>query len=545
MERIFALLLLTAAVPILDAAERPNILVLVADDLGYSDLGVFGSEIRTPNLDALAHSGTLLTNFHSGVSCGPTRAMLMTGTDNHLVGMGIQSRPTIPEHIGNPHYVGYITDEVVSVATLLRDADYHTYMVGKWHLGTEPDKRPSGRGFEHTFALSGGGASHFSDAHNLFGEDTIYWRDGKEVENLPEDFYSSEFYTDTMIDFIDKGRADSKPFFAYMAYTSVHWPIQVPDNWLNAYKGRYNAGWDVLREERLTRMKELGIIDTDVEAYPRRDDVPAWDDLSPLAKQVEARKMELYAAMVENLDFHMGRVIEYLKRTGQYDNTFIIFMSDNGAEGNNIGGMYDNPYWLPATFDNRIANMGRIRSYLWMGPGWTQVSSLPHRMWKAYVSEGGITVPAFVTWPGLQSKGGRSDVMTTVMDVLPTALELAGAKHPGPRYNGRTILEPRGRSMLAHLRGEQSDVHGPEYANGWEAQGRNAFRKGDWKILWLWEPFGPDRWELFNLAEDPGETRDLSYREPEKLAELLAGWDEYVKTTGIVVLDRDEGYGRK
>jgi len=546
MKNVFALVLFGVLLSLsVQAADRPNILVLVADDLGYSDLGAFGSEIRTPNLDALTRSGMLLTNFHSGASCGPTRAMLMTGTDNHLVGMGFQGKPDLPEHIDNPHYVGYINDDVVSVATLLRDSDYHTYMVGKWHLGVEPKMRPSARGFERTFALSGGGASHFGDGLGLFSETSTYWADGEEIEKLPEDFYSSEYYTDTMIDFIEDGRSDGNPFFAYMAYTSVHWPIQVPDDWLNVYKGRYDAGWDVLREERIARMKELGIVDKNATPYPRRDDVPAWVDLSPIAKQVESRKMELYAAMLENLDSHMGRVIEYLKKTGQYDNTFIIFMSDNGAEGNNIGGMYINPYWLPATYDNRLENMGRMRSYLWMGPGWTQVSALPNRMWKGYVSEGGIKVPAFVSWPGLKNKGTMSNAIATVMDILPTALDLAGQQHPGTRYKGRDILQPRGRSMLAHLRGDSDDIHGDNFANGWEAQGRNAFRTGDWKILWLWEPYGPSRWELFNLAVDPGETQDLSASEPEKLAELLLGWDDYVKTTGVAVLDRDEGYGRK
>ncbi len=527
------------------AAERPNVLVILVDDVGYSDLGAFGSEIRTPNLDELANEGLLLTNFHSGATCGPTRAMLMSGTDNHITGMGVQSASSVPEYQDDPHYLGYMSDRVVSLATLMSDAGYRTYMAGKWHLGGEPEQRPSARGFERSFALRAGGASRFSDAHDLFDDEATYWEDGEQVDALPDDFYSSEFYTDTMIDYIESGREHGRPFFGYLAYTALHWPVQVPDDWLDRYRGRYDDGWDALRGERLARMTKLGLVAEGVEVTPRLETVSAWEDLSSLGRQVEARKMELYAAMLENLDFHIGRVIAYLRESGQYENTFILFFSDNGPEGNNMGSMGDNPYWLPATFDNRLENMGRERSYVWMGPGWAQVSALPHRMYKAFVSEGGITVPAIVSWSGIEHKGARSDAFATVMDVLPTALELAGASHPGTSYEGREVAELRGRSLLAHLGGESDTVHGDAFINGWEAYGRRAFRSGNWKIVWLWDPYGPSRWELFNLADDPGETHDLSEAEPEKLAELLAGWDGYVESTGIVVLDRDEGYGRR
>lgn len=531
--------------PTLTAAERPNILVILVDDVGYSDLGAFGSEIQTPNIDALAQSGLLLTNFHTGASCGPTRAMLMSGTDNHLVGMGIQSPPRLPEYQDNPHYLGYMSDRAVSLATLLSDAGYRTYMAGKWHLGQEPDQRPNARGFERSFALRGGGGSHFADAHDLFDDVAEYWEDGVDVAALPDDFYSSEFYTDTMMDYIEAGRDEGRPFFAYLAYTALHWPVQVPDDWLDRYQGRYDDGWDVLREERLERMRTLGLIDEAVQAYPRLESVPAWEELSALGQKVEARKMELYAAMLENLDGHIGRLITYLEDSGQLDDTFILFFSDNGPEGNDMGVMADNPYWLPATFDNRLENMGRERSYVWMGPGWAQVSALPYRMYKAFVSEGGITVPAFVRGPGVERNGERSDTFVTAMDVLPTALELAGVSHPGTSYRGRAVVEPRGRSLLAHLRGEVDTVHGDANTIGWEAYGRRAYRSGDWKIVWLWEPYGPSRWELFNLTEDPGEIHDLSDAEPEKLAELLAGWEDFVESTGIVAVDHDEGYGLK
>jgi len=538
-----ALLAFLALVSTVSAAP-PNVLVILVDDLGYSDLGIFGSEIRTPSIDALANDGLVLTNFHSGASCGPTRAMLMSGTDNHLVGMGVQSVSRLPEYADNPHYRGSMNDNVAPLAALMADAGYHTYMAGKWHLGSEPEQRPNARGFERSFALRSGGASHFADAHDLFDDDATYWRDDVELDELPEGFYSSEFYTDTMLDYIEEGRADGKPFFGYLAYTAVHWPVQVPEDWLDRYEGRYDDGWDVLRRERLTRMKELGLLADNVVDYPRLETVPPWDDLSPLGQRVEARKMELYAAMLENLDFHVGRVVQYLKDRGLYEDTFILFLSDNGPEGNNMGSMGDNPYWLPATFDNRVENMGRERSYVWMGPGWAQLSALPHRMYKAFVSQGGIQVPALVKWSGIRARGERHDAFATVMDVLPTLLDLADHAHPGATYAGRTVVEPRGRSMLPLLTGEADSVHGEAFTNGWEAYGRRAFRSGDWKIVWLWDPYGPSRWELFDLDADPGETRDLSEDEPDKLNELLRGWEAFVAETGVVVLDRDEGYGR-
>ena len=529
----------------LSADERPNIIVIVLDDLGYSDIGAFGSEIDTPNLDALAQAGLQLTNFHSGVSCAPTRAMLLSGTDNHLAGLGWQGSNVPEAASGKPGYEVYLNERVVALPTLLRDVGYHTYMAGKWHLGSEPEQRPNMRGFEKVFALHRGGASHYGDGHALFADQALYTEDGNVVDKLPDDFWSSAFYTDKMIEYIDQRRGDQRPFFAYLAYTAPHWPLAAPDDWIDKYKGRYDAGWDALREERLSRMKQLGIVEEDAVAYPRFDPrVSAWDDMSDVAKEVAVRKMEVYAAMVANLDHHIGRFVDYLKETGAYDNSFILVMSDNGAEGNNIGLIAESNIWVPARFDNRVENIGRYRSYTWLGPGWAQVAALPHRMYKAFVSQGGIRVPAIVNWSGLAKVGGRSDAMMTVMDVMPTALGLAGIEHPGSHYQGRPVHPLRGRAMLGHLRGDTDRVHPANYGIGWEGSGRRAFRQGDWKIRWLWEPYGPDRWELFNVADDPGETNDLAAQYPNQLEDLAAGWENYVAETGVVVLDRDYGYGR-
>lgn len=529
--------------------KRPNILLILADDLGYSDIGVYGSEIETPHIDALARNGVLFKNFYTGATCGPTRSMLMSGTDNHIAGTGVNAagllRLTWLQ--GRPGYEGYLNDRVVTFARQLQDVGYHTYMTGKWDLGSKKGYLPVDRGFDRSFALIEGGASHFEDAMgNLSAQPkATYYEDSQKVEKLPKGFYSSEFYTDRLIDYIDANKHSGQPFLGYLAFTAPHWPLQAPDDWIDKYNGRYDAGWDALRQERLRRMQSMGLIADNTPLPPRVDRAPAWESLGKTAKEVEARKMEIYAAMVSNMDHHIGRLIQYLKDTGRYDNTFIVFASDNGAEGNNIGSILDGEYWVPATFDNRLENMGRIGSYLWPDAGWGQVSATPKRLYKSFTSEGGINVPAIISYPGMLQANQRTDTLATVMDVAPTLLELAGTQHPGEYYRGRKIASMRGKSMLPYLNGKAKFVHSPEEPLGWETYGSRALRQGDWKILWVWPPYGPGRWELFNLGDDPGETADLSDVHPEKLDSLISLWQQYVSETDMVVFDQDTGYGRQ
>ena len=347
--------------------ERPNFLVILADDLGYSDLGVLGSEIRTPNIDALAAEGVLLTNYHVSPSCSPTRAMLLTGTDTHPAGLGTMAGDADEIQAGHPGYEGYLSDRVVTVASLLRDAGYHTYMAGKWHLGVAPHLSPERRGFERAFAIIAGGASHFGDAAPILeGYPTAYRENGTDV-SIPEDFYSSDFYTDKLIEYLEEGSQDDQPFFAYAAYTAPHWPLQAPDDYIDRYRGIYDDGYDTLRATRVQNLVDGHVVPA-VPVPDRVDWVPAWDSLDEEQKRIEARRMEIYAAMVESLDDDIGRLLDYLKRTGQYENTVIFFSSDNGAEGSQIGTMYDNEDWIPTRFDNRYENMGRIGSYVWDGP---------------------------------------------------------------------------------------------------------------------------------------------------------------------------------
>ena len=522
------------------AAERPNILLLVADDLGYSDLGFLGSEIRTPHIDALAASGTVLTNFHVGPACSPTRAMLLTGVDSHVAGLGSMSGEGDAKQYGQPGYEGFLTGRVVTVASLLRDAGYATAMVGKWHLGGWDVLLPHNRGFDRSFTLPGPGASHFVDAQRLGNTDVPaqYWEDGQRV-GLPADFYSSDFYTDRLIRYLDEAHGQDRPFFAYAAYTAPHWPLHARDEDIDRYRGVYDDGWDALRERRVAGLVRAGVISSDVAVPPRLPFAPDWASLSVEERRRQARKMEIYAAMVENLDANIGRLLDHLKQTGQYKNTLVLFFSDNGAEGNPI----EEAPWTWKGHDNSLANMGRAGSYLSYGPGWAQASSAPFRLFKSFPTEGGTRVAAIAVLPGGASgPTGLHDTFASIKDVVPTVLELAGIEHPGGRYRGRRVAELEGASILAFLRGQAPAVHPDDYAMGWELFGRRALLQGSWKLVWLWEPYGPERWALYNLARDPAEADDLSSRNPKKVRELLALWDEYARRNGVILPSHDTSY---
>ena len=526
----------SAASSELSPEGRPNILIIVADDLGYSDLGAYGGEIGTPNLDALSRSGVLFTRFYSSPTCSPTRAMLLTGTDHHLAGLGTMAGDHTPNQQGQPGYEGYLNFRVVTVAELLRDAGYHTYMTGKWHLGLEEETGPANRGFERSFALLPGGAGHFDDLDLAGGRSGAIYREDGVLTPLPEDFYSTRFYAERMIDYIDDGRVDGRPFFAYLAFTAPHWPLQAPDSSIARHAGAYGGGYDALLSERLERMKSLGLLSAEVQPPARLPGERAWEELTAAERRVEARKMEIFAAMVHDLDLYVGRVGDYLKRVGEYENTFIFFMSDNGAEGHDLEAYW--PELAPAIrecCDNSYENMGRPDSYIYYGPNWARAGVGPSRLFKGFTTEGGILVPAFASYPEGLAGGRRYDGLASVMDLMPTVLDLAGVPHPGTRYRGREVESMRGISMLHMLRRESDRVHEPDHVMGWELFGRRAIRQGDWKLVWTTDPLGPDDWELFNLAEDPAESRNLSTQYADRRRELLGRWDRYVQEVGVLL----------
>jgi arylsulfatase len=513
--------------------DRPNVLLIVIDDMGYSDIAPFGAEIRTPSLDRLAAGGIRFSDFYVGPACSPTRSMLMSGTDNHIAGMGTNAEGMAPNQRGQPGYEGYLNRQVVSVASLLRGAGYHTYMAGKWHLGEEPEHDPSRRGFEKAYALLQGGASHFDDEWMMCADYTPIYRENGVRVHVPRGFYSSEFYTDKLIEYID-GQDDDAPFFAYLAFTAVHDPLHLPDDWLDRYEGHYDAGYDAVRRDRLQRMKDMGLVPEGTALGPWLGLTPRWEDLEPEQRKREARRMEIYAAMVENTDHHVGRMLDHLRASGRLGNTLVVVFSDNGANGMPMHA-YPNTdeAWVERNSDNRLGNWGRRGSRIAQGMGWAQASVTPFRLFKGFIAEGGIRSPLIISGPGVVGAGDIKDAHAHVMDLAPTFLDLAGAAYPAS-YEGRSVAPLRGSSLVPLLTGKSDAVHPDDEPIGWEMLGWRALRMGQWKITWLDAPFGSSNWQLFDLSNDPGETTDLAEEQTAQLQRLLSLWDDYEREVGVI-----------
>ena len=523
-------------------AGRPNLLLIVADDMGYSDLGCFGGEINTPNIDAIAARGLRGTDFYVAPSCSPSRSMMLTGTDNHVAGLGNMAEWTGTTQMGRQGYEGYLNNRLPCVATLLRDAGYHTVMAGKWHLGEHPDQWPVARGFDRDFAMLQGAGSHWADMLGLLPTEpqVTYTRNGKHLDSLPADYYSSKNFTDFVIENIsDRSRAD-KPFFAYLSYQAPHGPLAVPQEWIDRCKGRYDAGYDVIREERLVRQKQLGIVADSAKCFPRLAHIPAWSKLTEEQRRHSARRMELYASMIEYLDDQVGRLISHLKQTGEYDNTLIIFISDNGAAGEDMGELVNMlaptaREWFEKTYDNRPENWGRRGSCSEYGPAWAQVSSVPFRLFKGFEAEGGIRAPLIVSGPGVKHQGELNRSVMHVMDIVPTLLESAGVEHPAAKVGSNAAM-PQGKTLWPLLAGREQQIRDESEWLGWELFGNRAIRQGDWKMLYLLKAAGgTGDWELFNLRQDPSEMRDLSATHPDRRRAMLTLWEEYVKRNGVII----------
>lgn len=517
------------------AQARPNFLVIIADDLGFSDLGAFGSEIATPNLDKLALDGVRLTGFHTAPTCSPTRSMLLSGTDNHRAGLGSMAELTAPNQKGQPGYEGYLSRDVASLADRLQAGGYRTLLSGKWHLGLTPDLDPHARGFQHSFALLQGGANHYGrDLGTAPGKGATYTRDGKVLTSLDKDFYSSDAYATNLISELQQSRQESpdKPFFAYLAFTAPHWPLQAPDEDVARQAGKYDVGFDEIRRRRLARQEQLGLLPKGVTAHSVRAPRGGWDSLSAADKREAARDMEIYAAMVERMDRNVGRVIEELRASGELDNTVIVFLADNGAEGLDykttgakmLGGRV-------AEADNTFANRGKPNSYITYGTEWAQAATAPSWLTKAYASEGGTRTVAFVNGKGLAHAKGVGKAYVSVADIAPTLLDYAGVPSSGTTFQGRTVLPITGKSARPWLEGKAAQVHAADEPLGTELFGSRALRKGDWKAT----DIGDGQWRLFDVSHDPGETSDLAAANPAKLRELTADWDAYAKANGVIL----------
>jgi arylsulfatase A-like enzyme len=532
--------------------QRPNILLIVVDDLGFCDLGAFGGEIATPNIDRLAHEGRILTGYHVAPACSPTRAMLFSGTDHHLVGLGqmAEALHMFEGWRGKPGYEGYLNERSLSLAEILRDNGYYTCMSGKWHLGREAAHSPKAKGFEKSFAMLGGAAHYFTQqASHVTPEGVVpkaQYREDGELIDLPEESYVTDLYTDRMIGYLDQHskHGDTRPFFAYAAYTAPHWPLQAPDRYIAKLRGRYDEGYETVRAARLKNMKAKGVLPADFVAYPGRPAsaaVRTWDQLTQDDRRKESRRMEIYAAMLNCLDDNIGRLFEHLKRIGKYDNTVVYFMSDNGPDGFSE----QSPLLRHSAsfFDNRLENMGRRGSFIAAGPRWAEVSATPFRATKGTTAEGGITAAAIVRMPGAQARSEPLSALTHVTDLLPTMLDLAGIANPGRSYRGRDVHPIAGTSMLPYFRGASTRVHDETYVLGEELFGQRSLQLGDWKLLWLDPPEGVGAWQLYDLMANRAETNDLMALQPAMARTLESAWQQYVERNGVILPPYPIGIG--
>jgi arylsulfatase len=521
-----------------EPVTRPNIVFILADDLGFTDIAPYGSEVNTPTLSALAEQGVRFSNYHTAANCAPARAMLLTGVDNHLAGVPNIPEMLAPEQRSHAHYQGVLGDNVVTVATLLEDAGYHTYMAGKWHLGSTPDKLPSRRGFQRTVAMMDSGADNWEQRPYLPLYDEANWFADGERFTLPEDFYSSRFLIDKTIEFIDSNISDGQPFFAYVPFMAVHMPVQAPQEFIDRYMGVYDAGWDVLREQRLHRAVELGLVPADT-AMTRMSTTGDWDALNAERKRYEAKRMAVYGAMIEAMDYHIGRLVEYLKSTGQYENTIFVFTSDNGSEGSGPA----DPMAFPANlgpgrlgYHNDYERLGLKGSYNTISPSFASAAASPLSFYKFYTGEGGMRVPLIIAGERLPRKQVLSTALAWATDITPTILALTGVDAPGARYAGRPVLPMIGRDLSPLLDGSADRVYGEEDVVGYELTGHAALFQGDYKLVVNQPPLGDGQWRLYNIASDPGEVVDLAAEQPVLFQRMLSRYQRYARDNGVLPL---------
>ena len=530
---------------------RPNILLVVVDDLGYSDLGSFGGEIPTPNIDRLAMDGIRFSNFHGAPMCSPSRAMMLTGVDSHPAGFGNMLEELSPNQKGQAGYEGYLSERVVTVSTLLHDAGYRTYLSGKWHLGSGPVAGPAARGFDRSFALDSGGASHFSDMQPAYAPSpdvkANYWEDGEKLAELPPDFeYSSQFFVDRMIDYLSEEDDMEQPFFAYLSFTAPHWPLQAPDDAIALQAGRYDEGYDVVATRRLARLRDMGLVPPNAVRSGRSPKEMPWIDLDDEHRKIEIRAMEVYAAMIVEVDEHMGRLIDYMDSNGLMDNTVIIFLSDNGPEGHDLDETWGADMFpeirkvIDATHDFSFENMGRPDSYTLLGPNWANAASPSSRLHKGFPTEGGTHVAAFVHDPARVKHPAIIDDFVFIKDVAPTILELAGVRQPGNHYKSQAVEPITGLSFTSLLGDSRKDDE--DRVIGIELMGKRAIRSGAWKLLHMPPPYGTNEWQLFNLAQDPSESADVADAHPDVVKDLQGEWIQYAEKNKVVLPDWVSGY---
>ncbi len=524
-----------AQTPAPAAATPPNVVVLLVDDAAFMDFGAFGGEARTPHIDTLAARGMMFTRYHTSPLCSPSRAMLLTGVDNHRNGVATIPEVLPPEQRGKPGYGLHLEPGVVTVAARLRASGYRTFMTGKWHLGDGKGQLPDSHGFDRSFALEASGADNWQHKSYMpYYASAPWFEDGKPAR-FPEGGYSSQVIVDRMIDYIGADTQSAQPFFAYLAFQAVHIPVQAPRAFTDRYRGAFDGGWDVLRAERWKRAQAMGLAPTDAAPPAMHETMRAWSALSPEEQRLQAASMEVYAGMLEAMDHHIGRLVAFLESKGALANTVFFVTSDNGPEPSDPLSQRGFREWMALNgYTRDIANLGERGSTTWIGPEWASAVATPGRLFKFYASEGGIRVPLIVAGPGVAS-GARADANAFVTDITPTILDMTAAAPPPA---GAVSMD--GRSLRPVLADATQAVYGPQDAVGVEVSGNAALFRGDYKLVRVDPPYGDSAWRLYDIARDPGETRDLSATLPDVFAEMKADYDAYAQRTGV--LEMPPGY---
>lgn len=493
-------------------APKPNIILILADDMGWSDLGCYGSEIETPHLDALARGGVRFTQFYNTARCCPTRAALLTGLYQHQAGIG--------HMVGNdgiPSYQGFLNDRCVTLAEVLKPAGYATLMTGKWHVGSAPGQWPLDRGFDRFWGTPAGGGVYFKDTL-LIRTEAFFVSGSKRIE-APDDLYVTDTFTERALEFVDEAVTRARqPFFLYLAHIAPHWPLQAKPADIAKYAGRFDRGWDVERERRFARQKEMGLVSREAVLSPRDPQAKAWSEMPEAARRELAHRMEIYAAQIDCIDQNAGRLVAKLKELGQFENTLILFLSDNGCSAE--GG--------PGGFSRGLegAPIGTGRSYASAGLEWANASDTPFRKFKTMTHEGGIATPLIAHWPaGIVARGELRHQVGHVIDVMPTLVDVAGAAYPKNNHS-KAILPLEGRSLVPALQGNRGLGTRPVF---WEHEGNKAVRHGDWKAL----AKGRGAWELYDLRTDRAELHNLAAEQPVQARELAALWRQWAERSGV------------
>jgi len=513
--------------------KKPNILLVLLDDAGFTDFGAYGSDNATPHIDRLGQSGAMFTRYYTHPLCGPTRASLMTGQDNHLVGAGTLGEVLTDEMKALPAYSMEWSDDQRTIASRLKQAGYQTFVTGKWGIGRVGANLPHRFGFDHSYVLDATGSSNYEAQPYVPVYKEVKWFEDGERISLPDDFYSSRNIVDKMIEYVE-GADPDKPFFGYLAFQAIHVPVQVPREFVDKYDGVFDRGWDVMREERLQKAIGLGLVPKGTRLAPTAYNHRPWESLSDEERKFWARTMQVSAGMMEAADFHLGRLLDHLEAEGKLDDTIVVVASDNGPDYNTVGTVSTGPIhvveraWMALEgWDVDYDNLGQSGSLAAIGHEWATVSAAPFHLYKFNATEGGLRVPMVVSGPGVKDQG-FVDGRARVTDIAPTLLDAAGVSYEGDDFYGR--------SLMPMLEGEKDAVYGEDDAFAFETSGTAALYRGQWKITRTLQPYGDDEWHLYDISTDPGETTDLKGEHPKLFEEMVAEYEAYSERVGVYEL---------